>query len=87
MVEGRRRSSYRYVIAGLTVWAHFAGGASFAVVAPVLPLITDDYGISHTSAGLLVGVVTLIQAIFGGPGRDTGRPHRHQEDLRLAPGS
>ncbi len=67
MVEGRRRSSYRYVIAGLTVWAHFAGGASFAVVAPVLPLITDDYGISHTSAGLLVGVVTLIQAVFGVP--------------------
>ena len=67
MIEGRRQSSYRYVIGGLTIWAHFAAGLSFMVVAPVLPLITDDYGIAHTSAGLLVGVVTLIQAVFGVP--------------------
>ncbi len=67
MIEGRQRSSYRYAIAGLTVWAHLAAGLSFAVVSPVLPLISEDHGITHTSAGLLVGVVTLIQAAFGVP--------------------
>ena len=67
MIEERQRSSYRYVIAGLTICAHLAAGLSFAVVSPILPLITEDHGVTHTSAGLLVGVVTLVQAIFGVP--------------------
>ena len=67
MSEGRQQSSYRYVIAGLTVWAHLAAGLSFTAVAPVMPLITQEYGVSHTSASLLVGVVPLIQAVFGVP--------------------
>ena len=59
---------YRYVIGGLTLWAHFATGLSFQSVSPVLPLITDDYGINHTTAGVLVGIVMIIHGAFGIPG-------------------
>ena len=50
------------------LWAHFATGLSFQSLAPVLPLITDDYGINHATAGVLVGVVMIIHGAFGIPG-------------------
>ena len=62
------RDSYRFVIGGLTLWAHFAGGASFQALSPVLPLISEEYGIGHATAGLLVGVVLIIMGAFGLPG-------------------
>ena len=60
-----RDAHYRPIIAGLILLGHFAHGLNFVVVAPILPLITADYGISHTSGGLLIGVVMLIQGAFG----------------------
>ena len=60
-------SNYRFVIAGLTIWGHFAVGASFQAISPILPLITEDYGISHTTAGLLVGSVLVVVGLFGIP--------------------
>lgn len=67
MNENRQEGSYRFIIGGFTIWAHLAAGLSFQAVSPVLPLITDAYGINHVSAGLLVGVVTIIQGVFGVP--------------------
>lgn len=60
--------SYRFVIAGLVLAVHFSVGLNFVVVSPLLPLITEDYGITLTSASLLVGLVFLIHAAFGLPG-------------------
>ena len=68
MIKTNTASPYRYVIGGLTLWAHFATGLSFQSVSPVLPLITDDYGINHTTAGVLVGIVMIIHGAFGIPG-------------------
>ena len=68
MIESDIDRRYRFVIAGLLLWANFAFGLSFLPMAPILPIITDDYRISHTMAGLLVGVVFLIEGIFGLPG-------------------
>ena len=56
------------MIAALTVWAHFAAGVSWQDVSPVLPLVTEDYEISYSSAGLLVGVVMFMHGAFGIPG-------------------
>ena len=50
------------------MWAHFAMGASFQAPSVVLPLIKDEYGIGHTTAGLLVGAVMVIFGVFGIPG-------------------
>ena len=61
-------SPYRFVIVALLIWANFAFGLSFIAVAPILPIITEDYGINQTMAGLLVGVVFIIMAAFGLPG-------------------
>jgi CP family cyanate transporter-like MFS transporter len=61
-------SSYRFVIAGLVLAAHLSIGLNFSVVSPLLPLITEEYGITRTSASLLVGLVFLIHAAFGLPG-------------------
>ena len=68
MIESRTYSPYRFVIGGLTVWAHFALGISYLAISPILPIITEDYGISHATASLLVGVVMIIGAAFGIPG-------------------
>ena len=65
---GVQRSRYRFVIGVLVIWAHFGGGLSFQSVSPILPLITDDFGISNTAAGLLVGVVLFVIGVFGLPG-------------------
>ncbi len=59
---------YRFVIAGLLIWANFAFGLNFVSMAPILPIISDDYGISHTLAGLLIAVIFIIEGIFGLPG-------------------
>ena len=68
MRGGENRDSYRFVIGGLTAWAHFAGGASFQAMSPVLPLISEEYDIGHATAGLLVGLVLIIMGAFGLPG-------------------
>ena len=68
MTRNNPASPYRYVIGGLMLWAHLATGLSFQSVSPVLPLITDDYGINNATAGVLVGVVMIIHGAFGIPG-------------------
>ncbi len=67
-------SPYRVAIGGLTIWAYFSLGISFQAVSPILPIITREYDISYASAGLLVGVVLIIQGAFCIPlGYLTGR--------------
>ena len=68
MIDTAKASPYRFVIGGLTLWAHFVIGANFQNVSPLLPLISDDYEISHATAGLLVGVVVVVHAVLGIPG-------------------
>ena len=50
------------------MWAWLASGLSLVALSPILPLITEEYGISHTMAGFLVAVVFIITAAFGLPG-------------------
>ena len=59
---------YRFVIAGLILAVHFSIGLNFFVVAPLLPLIVDDYGINRVTASLLIVLALLIHSGFGLPG-------------------
>ena len=68
MADHDSASSYRFVIAALTIWVHFAAGLNFQAISPILPLVTEDYGISYSTAGLLVGVVLVLVGIMGIPG-------------------
>ena len=68
MIPDPKSPSYRYVIGGLTLWAHFAAGLNFQAVSPLLPLITADYGLNNTAGSLLVALVLVIFAAFGLPG-------------------
>ena len=68
MAKSERESSYRFVMGGFALWGHFAFGLTFVALSPVLPLVTEEYGISHTMAGLLVSVVFIVEAASGLPG-------------------
>ena len=57
-------SGYRFVILGLTMLLNFSFGINFFAVAPITPLIIDDYGVNRTTASLLTGLVLLVQAGF-----------------------
>ena len=63
-----QNSPYRYVIAGLGFLLHASFGLSFFVIGPVAPYIIDDYGISHSEAGLLTGATILAQTTLAIPG-------------------
>jgi cyanate permease len=69
-VTGRAlpRSPYRFVIAGLLLAAHLAVGLNAFVVAPLFPLIIDEYEIRRATASLLVALPLLVTAGFGLPG-------------------
>ena len=63
----QRDSRYRFVIGGLTVLLNLSFGLSFPAVAPVMPLILAEYGISRGMAGLLTGSVILMMSAFAIP--------------------
>ena len=67
MIKSGAADPYRFVIGGLTLWTFFSIGLSFVAVSPVLPLITEEYGISYTMAGLMVGAIFIILAACGLP--------------------
>lgn len=56
------------MIGGLILAAHFTVGLNFFVVSPLLPLIIEDYGISRTTASLLIVLALLLHAGLGLPG-------------------
>jgi len=62
------KSQYRFVIAGLIVVSHLALGLNFYSASPVLPLIIEDYSVSHAAAGVVVTLGILGFALFGIPG-------------------
>ena len=68
MNNGNQRKRYRFVIGGLLIWSYCASGVSFSVISPILPIITEDYNIGHTAAGILVGVAMVVWGAFGIPG-------------------
>lgn len=61
-------SKYRYVIGGLWLGLNFAAGMNFFAIAPVLPLILEDYGASKSAGSFLIGLVPLVQAGLSIPG-------------------
>ena len=63
----QRLSGYRFVIAGVVVLLAFSGGLTFFAVGPITPLIIDDYGINHSTAGALTALVALVHAAFAIP--------------------
>ena len=67
MNEAAYSSRYRFVIGGFTLWSQLAPSLSMMAVAPILPQITDEYGLTHATAGLLIGVVAIVQAVGSVP--------------------
>ena len=59
---------YRFMVAGLIVLAHFSVGLNFFSVAPVFPLIMEDFAVNRATVSLLVALALLIHAVFGLPG-------------------
>ena len=66
--ESSRYPRYRFVIGGLILFAHFSVGINIFVVAPLLPLIIDEFGVSRVTASLLIALALLIHSFFGLPG-------------------
>ena len=61
-------TKHSQAIAGVLLLAHLVRGLNMFGVAPLLPLVIDDLGISRASAGLLVSLPMLAAASFGIPG-------------------
>ena len=59
---------YRFVIGALILFAHFSVGINFFVVAPLFPLVIDDFGVNRATASLLIGLALLAHSFFGLPG-------------------
>ena len=59
---------YRFVVEGALLWVQVAMGLSFIAVAPLFPLIIDDYGIDNATASLLIGGTALAFALSTIPG-------------------
>ena len=55
---------YRFVIAGLIGTIMFCVGLSFFSVAPIMPLILEEYTINRGTGSLLTSLVILVQAMF-----------------------
>ena len=52
----------RFAVEGWLLWLQVAMGLSFIAVAPLFPLIIDDYGIDNATTSLLIGVGELVFA-------------------------
>ena len=48
--------------------AHFSIGINFFVVAPLFPLIIEEFGVNRATASLLIGLALLVHSFFGLPG-------------------
>jgi cyanate permease len=59
----RVEARYRWVIEGSVLLLQFAMGLNFLAVAPMFPLIIDEYGVSRAAASLLVGATALGVAV------------------------
>lgn len=59
---------YRFVIAGFLLLFNTSYGINFGAVAPIIPLIMDDYDVGRGTAGLLISVVIISQAVMFIPG-------------------
>ena len=60
--EGASRAAppYRFVIYALVVLMNFTLGVSFLAPASLLPLITDEYNLSHSGGAFVVTSITLV---------------------------
>ena len=55
-------------MAAILLLAHMMRGLNMFGVAPLLPLVIEDFEISRAAAGLLVSLPMLVAAVFGIPG-------------------
>ena len=55
-------------MAAMTLAAHLAAGLNLFALSPLLPVVIEEYGISHKLAGLLVSFPMLVAAAIGIPG-------------------
>ena len=55
-------------MAVMTLAAHLAAGLNLFALSPLLPVVIEEYGISHKLAGLLVSLPMLVGAAIGIPG-------------------
>ena len=62
---GRR---YRFVVEGALLWVQIAMGLNFLAVAPLFPLIIEDYGVDNATVSLLVGAGALAVGVMNIPG-------------------
>ncbi len=58
---------YRFVIESIVLWLQVCIGLNFIAMAPLLPLIIEDYQIDRATASLLVGALPLIQTFLTVP--------------------
>ena len=56
----RASDPYRFVIYALVVLMNFTLGITFLAPASLLPLITDEYGLSHSGGAFVVTSITLV---------------------------
>lgn len=63
-----KQSKYRFVIAGIILLFNLFYGANFSVIAPVMSLVTEEYGVGRGAASFLVSGVLIAQALFVIPG-------------------
>ena len=61
------QTRYRFVIMGLLFFIHLSMGIGFFVLGPITPLIIDEYGITHATAGLLIGIPLGVQVALALP--------------------
>ena len=63
MLPAATYSRYRFAIGAISLWAHFVTGATLPAVFPILPVISDHYGVSNATASLLVSAWTIAFAV------------------------
>ena len=56
----QRLTGYRFVIGGLVALLGLGAGLNLFAFGPVTPLIIDEYGINHSTAGLLASLGFLV---------------------------
>ena len=66
--EASPARGYRFAVEGVLLWLQVAMGLSFIAVAPLFPLIIDDYGIDNATVSLLIGAGSLAVAVATLPG-------------------
>ena len=71
-------------IVGAVSAAHFVSHYYILLLAPLLPFVRADYGVSYTEIGLALAAFNTVSAALADAGRFPGRPagRAHSADRR-----